>query len=287
MNEITLEEKKYVSSKRAAEMTGYAKDYVGQLCREGRVPARLIGRSWYVLEAAIHDHRFGTPSDSGENAKVITPKDEGVSIDSTWSEPRYESEKMPSLPFINKLAAAPAATKIIPMDTEEAAIGIEDNLETMHNAWKSWFSRAPMAEEAEEEKPIEEQNYIHNEIPISIMRTTRDEEFEPEEIQSMEVSVPIHTLSRAAEDRNMREEGILSIRNTEEEPVAETLQAFMNKSANHNQNRLHGRVLQAVFMSIAFFAMLIGIIGTGIISKSISSNMVLDTIAGVSYINNK
>ena len=70
MDEILIEEKKYVSSKRAAKMTGYAKDYIGQLCREGRVPARLVGRSWYVLETAIQDHRFGTTDETAPSASI-------------------------------------------------------------------------------------------------------------------------------------------------------------------------------------------------------------------------
>lgn len=37
MDELIIGEKTYLSSKRAAKITGYAKDYVGQLCREGRV----------------------------------------------------------------------------------------------------------------------------------------------------------------------------------------------------------------------------------------------------------
>ena len=59
MDELEFDGKTYVSSKRAAQITGYAKDYVGQLCREGRVQARLVGRNWYVLESSIHEHRFG------------------------------------------------------------------------------------------------------------------------------------------------------------------------------------------------------------------------------------
>ena len=50
--------RQYVSSKRAAKITGYAKDYVGQLCREGRVSARLVGRNWYVLESSIREAPF-------------------------------------------------------------------------------------------------------------------------------------------------------------------------------------------------------------------------------------
>jgi hypothetical protein len=60
MEEVLLDGQRYVSSKRAAKITGYAKDYVGQLCREGKVPAQLVGRGWFVLESAIREHRFGT-----------------------------------------------------------------------------------------------------------------------------------------------------------------------------------------------------------------------------------
>jgi hypothetical protein len=71
MDEIIIEEKKYISSKQAAKITGYAKDYIGQLCREGRVSARLVGRNWYVLETAIQDHRFGDPEPEIAQEKTI------------------------------------------------------------------------------------------------------------------------------------------------------------------------------------------------------------------------
>jgi len=48
--------KKYFSSKTASEMSGLARDYVGQLCREGRLDARLVGRNWYVSEDSITNH---------------------------------------------------------------------------------------------------------------------------------------------------------------------------------------------------------------------------------------
>ena len=53
-----IEGKKYISSKRAAEITGYTKDYVGQLCRMGKIDAKLIGRNWFVGEDSIRAHRF-------------------------------------------------------------------------------------------------------------------------------------------------------------------------------------------------------------------------------------
>jgi hypothetical protein len=47
----------YLSSVRAAEELGYTKDYVGQLARAGKIDAKLIGRSWYVLESSLREHK--------------------------------------------------------------------------------------------------------------------------------------------------------------------------------------------------------------------------------------
>ncbi len=53
MDELEFKGQKYISSKRAAEITGYAKDYIGQLARGGKVPATRVGRAWYVEREAI------------------------------------------------------------------------------------------------------------------------------------------------------------------------------------------------------------------------------------------
>ncbi len=61
MDELTIAGKKYISSKRASEITGYVKDYVGQLARGGKIPATRVGRAWYVDEQALRQHeRTGT-----------------------------------------------------------------------------------------------------------------------------------------------------------------------------------------------------------------------------------
>ncbi|MBU6390407.1 hypothetical protein KGQ31_02570, partial [Patescibacteria group bacterium] len=45
--------KKFISARQAARLTGYASDYVGQLCRAGKVDSKMVGRSWYVSEESI------------------------------------------------------------------------------------------------------------------------------------------------------------------------------------------------------------------------------------------
>jgi hypothetical protein len=57
MNLDILEKEKYISASEAALRTGYAPDYVGQLCRLRRIPGELRGRSWYVDFASLIDHK--------------------------------------------------------------------------------------------------------------------------------------------------------------------------------------------------------------------------------------
>jgi len=64
--ELTLDGVKYISVKRAAEITKYSKDYVGQLCREGKILGSRIGRNWYIAEKSILRHRT-------ENSTEISP----------------------------------------------------------------------------------------------------------------------------------------------------------------------------------------------------------------------
>lgn len=57
MDELVVDGEKYISSKRAARLSGYTKDYIGQLCRAGKIPSKMVGRSWYVKEEALKEHR--------------------------------------------------------------------------------------------------------------------------------------------------------------------------------------------------------------------------------------
>ncbi len=124
MNEITIGDKLYISSKRAAEITGYAKDYVGQLCREGHVDAKMVGRSWYVYEPSIRAHRFGVEAESLE--EVSDDAEESVS---TWEKPTYTSELPQELPELQ-----------VPAYVETAA-PTEQTLTDMQAAWREWFER--------------------------------------------------------------------------------------------------------------------------------------------------
>lgn len=125
MDEILIEGKKYVSSKQATKLTGYAKDYIGQLCREGRVSARLVGRSWYVLETAIMDHRFGKKGDAAQTMEALpqTPSAKPI-FSSAWEAPRYETSETESFPAVH-----------------EEQVNEQNISERLQDSWKEWFSR--------------------------------------------------------------------------------------------------------------------------------------------------
>lgn len=132
MDEITIGEKTYISSKQAAKITGYAKDYIGQLCREGRVEARLVGRNWYVLDSAIREHRFGKKEEEAAPAPEILQAEETLDRSSTWKKPQYEAE----IPVLVPSFSGKAAETV-------GAPAIAD----MQSAWKEWFQDKQVVQE--------------------------------------------------------------------------------------------------------------------------------------------
>ena len=54
---VTLEGKDYISANRAAKLTGYNQDYVGQLARSGQIFARQVANRWYIDRRAILAHK--------------------------------------------------------------------------------------------------------------------------------------------------------------------------------------------------------------------------------------
>lgn len=57
MDEISVKGNKYLKAKVLARELGYTNDYIGQLCRGGKVDAQLVGRTWYVDPDSIRGHK--------------------------------------------------------------------------------------------------------------------------------------------------------------------------------------------------------------------------------------
>ena len=48
--------KSRITSKQASLMSGYAADYIGQLCRAGKLDAVMVGKTWMVVEESLKEH---------------------------------------------------------------------------------------------------------------------------------------------------------------------------------------------------------------------------------------
>lgn len=55
--DLFFDGKKFISSKRAAQISGYVNDYIGQLCRDGKLECRMVGRTWYVGFESLIQHK--------------------------------------------------------------------------------------------------------------------------------------------------------------------------------------------------------------------------------------
>lgn len=174
MEELVIEDKKYVSSKRAAKVTGYAKDYVGQLCREGRVPARLVGRAWYVLESAIQDHRFGEQNVQHDmHTDAVGPGDRAE-----WESPRYEAADASVLPF---------AQNAYDVEPADAPTNPESNsAHHLKASWQEWFDRI-----AETQRPTSEIVAITPEVEA---KTIEVAPISPVEVIQEGESVPVRSI---------------------------------------------------------------------------------------------
>jgi hypothetical protein len=120
VDELEIQGKKYISSKRASELTGYAKDYVGQLARAGKVPGTRVGRAWYVDEATIlslagptnatQSDFSGSQADTMYSIHALNHK-RGQSAFGTWSSVSYFEDSDPLMPPLFTIAESQVRTE--------------------------------------------------------------------------------------------------------------------------------------------------------------------------------
>lgn len=72
MDTVVFADKKYIKASKAALMSGYTADYVGQLCRKGKIDAVLLGKTWYVHEDSLASHKQNNADRSNSE---VTRKD--------------------------------------------------------------------------------------------------------------------------------------------------------------------------------------------------------------------
>ena len=232
-------------------MTGYAKDYIGQLCREGRVPARLVGRGWYVLETAIKDHRFGEQKTEQE----IEAEPPAAVFPSKWESPRYEASSFEVLPSVNRLQDVKES-----IPEEEAGSEVAQHLQ---DSWRAWFDRVAMntAESVasiEQEKPQEQEEEVIKE-------------------EEGDVQVAIHAIYEPIPQELLPSRR----RNLEARPPSEDLVRGREK----NDSRIFIRAIQIAGVAFAVLAIVVASIGTGYFDTYVTSVSQASVISGVSLYN--
>lgn len=302
MDQLEFDGQTYVSSKRAAGITGYAKDYVGQLCREGRVQARLVGRNWYVLESSIREHRFGPPQPES------TAKDE----QGNWNSPQYKAETPSSIPTIETKTniSYPYAPERLP----EAPVDHSKTIEDMQNAWQDWFRERNMTSLDEDllESPqvVEEREEKREEVQTQMHEVVRREPEETVHVVRM-VQEPVPEVAK--EPVKQEQEEIVPIHRSyyvptpvvEPVPVARTYEPiYTPQEPVYAPTRSQARIinerrvtkkkkpsvaLQAFFLSLAGIAIAAAVIGTGHISgllgQGSSQYAPINFLGGVDVVN--
>jgi hypothetical protein len=256
MEEILIDEKRYVSSKRAAKLTGYAKDYIGQLCREGRVPARLVGRSWYVLEAAIQDHRFGT-----KETKQLKPA-EAPALGKTWESPRYEASSGEPLPVINRLPVSEAEP------VEDSLSEAEDSTQYLHDSWGEWFNH--VGKGAAEPESVA--------VSAEIQEEPEDQGNTPahNDIAEEEQKIPIHTIY------DLPPKDLLPFHHSAER-VADELPLEQKElpAGSRGIGRALSGSLKLVGFLLAIASVAVGFIGSGFSDRYMASIEQANVISGI------
>lgn len=73
--ELLFDGKKFLSSSGASKVAGYSPDYVSQLCREGKLVCRRIGKSWFVEEHSLHSYKaLGLNHDPSKAIRLLKGK---------------------------------------------------------------------------------------------------------------------------------------------------------------------------------------------------------------------
>lgn len=262
MDELIIDGQVYVPSRRAAEITGYAKDYIGQLCREGRVEAKLVGRSWYVLETSLREHRFGSEDsvvvpEAAGNAPLDLVKESQAT--DTWESPSYTAEEVPEIVPLNR-----------PNYLENTQDNIEETIQetsvpSVESAWEDWYAKSgrPEASVAEAAEP-------HEESQIELAPESAEEWAVPQETR-----IPVRNIP-----------GSMDIAPTHYESpfIQEVPQAIIyeRKRAKKPQRRRGWgpRIHKALFVAYVILVGAVVAIGVGFLDSGLQ-NPVIDFIAGI------
>jgi hypothetical protein len=192
MDEMSVNGIVYVSTKKAADLTGYTTDYVAQLARGGKIDARLVGRNWFINQEAILKQKFGSYAGSvGESIGIPNPK---ISIN---PEPNFDSHDVlePEKSQKNEIqSSTPQDIGGLGQRDMETLSG-RDLLAEMQEAWEAWYERRDGSEKI---SPIDLQDAVP-EVSMGDIHQGGEEESIP--LTLVEAAPPYHSPYMGTEKR--------------------------------------------------------------------------------------
>ncbi len=123
MNTIVVEGNTYTKATALAKQFRYTTDYIGQLCRAGKVECQLVGRSWYVTERSLLAHKDSRYKEIRLDEKILKNNTKIASSDEEISVvPRLKRVTAKHLNtvhnFENRVMSGVVASRYLPDDTE-------------------------------------------------------------------------------------------------------------------------------------------------------------------------
>lgn len=121
MNSLQVDGVKYIKASSIARDLGYTADYIGQLCRAEKVEAKLVGRSWYVSEVSLLDHkktRYRSTKAKAKAALQQAVSNQSEQTSKRVANIRYESEEAELMPSVRQV-------EVVTGEEESISIAIE------------------------------------------------------------------------------------------------------------------------------------------------------------------
>lgn len=269
MDELTIGDKIYISSKRAAEITGYAKDYIGQLCREGRVEATLVGRSWYVLETSIRDHRFGSETKSTASQGSSTEQSGQEAVSRSWESPKYESEEVIEVPQVEKRPIN-LIEEEVPAAPSEPEKRVEATVEDMQTAWRDWFATRNREKLIESPEVIdaraEDEIHVDEDLRGEAIETKQEEELDESDEEEVHITRVVAAQDSVAYDPIPSTPEIEEPVRIQRRDSVAYVAPLPPQAPQRTKTRRKGKnylAVRALLLSLALIAAAVAVIGTG------------------------
>ncbi len=134
--DLFIEGKNYISVRRASQETGYAQDYIGQLCRQKKIPAKLVGRTWFVDIESLARYKSGIVPVT--NNKISRSVEKPAHLGSTSI--NYEAESSVELPKLVKKRHYELDSFKLHKDPSVLALSLIVTLFVVGNSVVSWVN---------------------------------------------------------------------------------------------------------------------------------------------------